>query len=173
MAKSLMQNKRKAVETFLKDAYTGSEKLVPGSSPSLVILTITNTSDKDSDALSSSASQPPLHPFTSPFLGQYVEDAAQHSVFHNASFFAVLDERSARDSTALLAARDPSGSVRTVRVTFSEVQRTLISLGIGSIGFAEIQSIAAAQGNEGVYGAPVPGQGQQKGGPAPRKRLGA
>jgi hypothetical protein len=169
----LTQNEPKAVETFVDDAYTGSEQLIPGTPPSLVILTTTNTSDKGSDALSSSASQPPLQPFTSPFLGQSVEDAAQHPVFHNASFFAVLDERSARDSTALLAARDPNGSVRTVRVTFSEVQRTLISLGIGSIGFAELQSIAAAQGNEGVYGAPVPGQGPQKGGAAPRKKLGA
>jgi hypothetical protein len=137
-----------------------------------VVLTITNTSDKGSDALSSSASQPPLQPFTSLFLGQSVEDVAQHPVFHKASFFAVLDERSARDNTALLAARDPNGSVRTVRATSSEVQRTLISLDIGSIGFAEIQSVAAAQGNEGVYGAPVPEQGPQKGGQAPRKRLG-
>jgi hypothetical protein len=161
------------VETFLKDAYTGSEQLVPGTPLSLVILTITNTSDKGSDALSFSASQPPLQPFTSPFLGQSVEDAAQHPVFHNASFFAVLDKRSARDSTALLAARSSNGSVCTARVTFSEIQRTLISLYISSIGFAEIQSIAAAQGNEGVYGAPVPGQGVQKGDPAPRKRLGA
>ena len=161
------------METFLKDAYTGSEQLVPGTPPSLVILTIANTSDKGIDALSSSASQPPLEPFTSPFLGRSVEDAAQHPVFHNASFFAVLDERSLHDSTALLAARDPNGSVSTVHVTFSEVQRTLIPLGVGSIGFTDIQSIAAAQGNEGVYGAPVPGQGPRKGGPAPRKRLGA
>ena len=168
-----MQNKRKAVETFLKDAYTGSEQLVPGTPPSLVILTITNTSDKGSGACSSSASQPSLKPLKSPFIGRSVEDAAQHPVFHNVSFFGVLDESSAFDSTALLAARDPNGSVRTVRVTFSEVQRTLISLGIGSIGFAEIQSTAAAQGNEGVYGAPVPGQGPRKGEPAPRKSLGA
>jgi hypothetical protein len=169
-----MQSQQKTVETLLKDAYTGSEQLVPGTPPSLLILTITNTNDQGSDALSSSsASQPPVEPFISPFLGQSVEDAAQHPVLRNASFFAVLDERSTRDSTALLAACDPNGSVRTVRVTFSKVQRTLISLNIGSIGFTEIQSIAAAQGNEGVYGAPVPGQGPQKGGAAPRKRLGA
>jgi hypothetical protein len=158
------------VEIFLNDAYAGSEQLVPGTPPSLVILTITNTSDGGSDALFSSASQPPLQPFTSPFLGQSVEEAAQHPVFSNASFFAVLDEHSSRDSTALLAARDPNGSVHTVRVTFPEVQRTLISLGIGSIGFDEIQSIAADQGNGGVYGASDPGQ---QGGPAPRMRLGA
>jgi hypothetical protein len=159
------------VDTFLKDAYTGSEQLVPGTPPSLVILTTDNTSDKGSDALSSSASQPPLQPFTSPFLGQSIEDAAQHPIFQQASFFAVLDERSASDNTALLASRKPDGSVHTVRATFSEVQRTLISIGIGSMGFAEIQSIA--QGNDGVYGAPAPGQGPQKGNPAPRKKLGA
>jgi hypothetical protein len=168
----LTQNKRKDVETFLNDAYTGSEQLVPGTPPSLVILTITNTSDEGSDALSSSASQPPLQPFTSPFFGQSVEEAAQHTVFRNASFFAVLDQRSSRDSTALLAACDPNGSVHTVRVIFSEVQRTLISLLIGSIRFGEIQSIAANQGNGGVYGAPAPGLGPQQGGPAPRMKLG-
>jgi hypothetical protein len=169
----LTQNKLKDVETFLNDAYTGSEQLVPGTPPSLVILTITNTSDEGNDALSSSASQPPLQPFTSPFLGQSVEESAQHPFFHNASFFAALDERSSRDGTALLAARDPNGSVHTVRATFSEVQRTLISLRIGSIGFDEIQSIAADQGNGGIYGVPAPGLGPQQGGPAPRMRLGA
>jgi hypothetical protein len=138
-----------------------------------VILTITNTSGEGSDALSSSASQPPLQSFTSPFSGQSVEEAAQHPVFQNASFFAVLDERSTRDSTALLVARDPNGSVHTVRVTFLEVQRTLISLGIGSIGFDEIQSIAVDQSNRGVYGAPARRRGPQQGGPAPRMRLGA
>jgi hypothetical protein len=168
----LKQNKPKAVEAFLKDAYNGSEQLVPGTRPSLVIFTITNTSGKGSNALSSSASQPPMKPIISPFLGQSVEDVAQHSVFHNASFFAVLDERSARDSTALLADRDPDGNITPVRVTFSEAQRTLIALRVGSIGFAEIQSIAAAQGDEGVYGVPLSGSGPQKGGPAPRKRLG-
>lgn len=161
------------MEKFLKDAYTGSEQLVPGTSPSLVILTTSNTSDKGSDALTSSASQPPVQSFTSPFLGQSVEDAARHPVLQNASFFAVLDEHSARDSTALLAARDPNGSVDTVRVAFSAVQRTLISLDIGSIGFAEIQSIADTQGNGGVYGSSVSTQRPQKGGPAPRKKLGA
>lgn len=167
-----MQDERKAVETFLKDAYTGSEQLVPGTPPSLVILTTTNTSEEGSDALSSSASQPPLQPFTSPFLDQSVGDAAQHPVFCNTSFFAVLDECSTRDSIALLAARDANGSVRTARVTFVEVQRTLISLSIGSIGFAEIQSIAAAaQDSRKVYGASVPRQYPQKGSPAHRKRL--
>jgi hypothetical protein len=170
--KPLTQKKQKDVETFLNDAYTGSEQLVPGTPPSLVILTITNTSDEGSDALSSSASQPPLQPFTSPFFGQSVEEAAQHTVFRNASFFAVLDQRSSRDSTALLAACDPNGSVHTVRVTFPEVHRTLISLVIGSIRFGEIQSIAANQGNGGVYGAPAPGLGPQQGGPAPRMKLG-
>jgi hypothetical protein len=172
-AKPLTQNKRKDVETFLNEAYTGSEQLVPGTPPTLVILTITNTSDEGNDALSFSPSQPPLQPFTSPFLDQSVEESAQHPIFHNASFFAVLDERSSRDSTALLAARDPNGSVHTVRTTFPEVQRTLISLRIGSIGFDEIQSIAAAQGNGGVYGAPALGLGLQQGRPAPRMRLDA
>ncbi|EMD63371.1 hypothetical protein COCSADRAFT_357797 [Bipolaris sorokiniana ND90Pr] len=161
------------LENFLKDAYTSSEQLVPGTSPSLVILTTSNTSDKGSDALTSSASRSPLQPFTSPFLGKSVENAAQHPVFQNASLFVVLDERSTRDNTALLAARDPNGTVDTVRVTFSAVQRTLISLDICSIGFAEIQSIADAQGNDGVYGTPVSTQGPQKGCPAPRKKLGA
>ncbi|KAJ8112705.1 hypothetical protein OPT61_g4988 [Boeremia exigua] len=171
-AKSLIQDEQKTMETFLKDAYTGSEQLVPGTPPRLVILTSTNTSNKGSHALSSSASQPPLQSFTSPFLGQSVEDAAQHPVIQKVGFFAVLDERSARDGTALLAACEPNSNVSTVRVIFSEVQRSLISISIGSIGFAEIQNIAASQGNEGIYGAPDSGQGPRKGGQAPRKKLG-
>ncbi|USP82862.1 hypothetical protein yc1106_10136 [Curvularia clavata] len=161
------------VEMFLRDAYTGSEQLVPGTSPSLVVLTTSNTSDKGSDALTLSASQPPLQSFTSPFLGQSIEEVALHSVFQNVSFFAVLEERSTRDSTVLLAARNPNGSVDTVRVAFSVVQRTLISLDVGSLGFAEIQSIADVQGNDWVYGMPISRQCPQKGGPAPRKKLGA
>ena len=160
------------METFLEDSYAGSEDLAPGTPPSLVILTTSNTSDTGGGAFSG-ASQPPLQPFTSPFFGQSIADAAQHPVLQDTRFFAILDERSARDSTALLAARDPNGSVRTVRAIFLEVQRMLITLDVGCIEFSEIQANATTRCSEGVYGVPLPGQpGPRRGGPAPRKKLG-
>ncbi|KAI1400033.1 hypothetical protein F4819DRAFT_462736 [Hypoxylon fuscum] len=146
-------------ERFLSEALAGSNKLAPGSEPALAIVTTTRFSP-------SIASQPRLQPFSSPFLGQSVEEISRE--LDGATFFAILDGRSMEDETALLATCDEDGTVQTARVTFNYTQSLLVSLDIATLGFGEIQHIATSSG--GVYGRNR--ETPQRGAPAPRKRLG-
>lgn len=117
------------------------------------------------DDVPSGASKPPLQPFTSPFLGQSIEDISRQ--LNGATYFAILDERSAQDETVILG-EHRDGKVETVRVTFYSAQSLLTSFYIGTLGFSEIQHIAAKEG--GVYKQEKP-EGRRKGGSAPRKML--
>lgn len=142
---------------------------MPGSEPCLAVITTNATAD-GALLLPSSPSQPPLEPFASPFLGQPVEAVAQRLRSTDVCFFAVLDERSAADETALVVASGAGGGgIQTVRATFDEVQRLLTALDVGSLGIEEVRSIAESNG--GVYGPAR--ESAKKGQPAPRKRLGA
>ncbi|KAF9636034.1 hypothetical protein BFW01_g6929 [Lasiodiplodia theobromae] len=161
------------IDKFLSEAHAASERLVPGSEPCLAVITAAADGVL---LLPSSASQPPLEPFASLFLGQPVEAVAQRLSSTDAYFFAVLDERSAADETALVVASRGAGGgggggggVQAVRVTFDEVQRLLTALDVGSLGIEEVRSVAESNG--GVYGPAR--ESAQKGQPAPRKRLGA
>ncbi|KAI2470950.1 hypothetical protein F4781DRAFT_155781 [Annulohypoxylon bovei var. microspora] len=147
------------IERLLSDSLEGSNKLAPGSEPSLAIVTTANE-------VPTTASWPPLPPFTSPFLGQSVEEVSDQ--FAHITHFAVLDERSINDETATLVQRGSLGDVQTARVTFGSVQSVLIALDVATIGFSEIQSIAAFKGD--VYG--IDSGSPKKGQPAPRMRLG-
>ncbi|KAI1642461.1 uncharacterized protein F4817DRAFT_352896 [Daldinia loculata] len=146
------------VEKFLRDALAGSNDLAPNSDPCLAIITM-------ADDVPSGASKPPLQPFTSPFLGQSIEDISRQ--LNGATYFAILDERSAQDETVILG-EHRDGKVETVRVTFYSAQSLLTSFYIGTLGFSEIQHIAAKEG--GVYKQEKP-EGRRKGGSAPRKML--
>ncbi|KAK0658547.1 hypothetical protein DIS24_g4660 [Lasiodiplodia hormozganensis] len=162
------------IDKFLSEAHAASERLVPGSEPCLAVITTTAAAAAADGALllPSSPSRPPLEPFASPFLGQPVEAIAQRLSSADASFFAVLDERSAADETALVVASRGAGGgggVQAVRVTFDEVQRLLTALDVASLGIEEVRSIAESNG--GVYGPDR--ESTRKGQPAPRKRLGA
>ncbi|KAF4537011.1 uncharacterized protein LTHEOB_11720 [Lasiodiplodia theobromae] len=159
------------IDKLLSEAHAASERLVPGSEPCLAVITTTAAAADGALLLPSSPSQPPLEPFASAFLGQPVEAVAQRLSSTDASFFAVLDERSAADETALVvvASRGTGGGVQDVRVTFDEVQRLLTALDVGSLGIEEVRSIAESNGR--VYGPAR--ESAQKGQPAPRKRLGA
>ncbi|KAI1103184.1 hypothetical protein F4804DRAFT_239260 [Jackrogersella minutella] len=147
------------IEKFLTDALNGSNKLAPGSEPSLAIVTAAN-------GVPTTASSPPLQPFTSPFIGQSVEQISRQ--FNEMAHFSVLDERSTEDETAVLVERNSDDSIHTVRVTFGSSQSLLTALDVATLGFTEIQNIATSSG--GVYGKnhPSPQEGQL----APRKRLG-
>lgn len=59
--------------------------------------------------------------------------------------------------------------MQTVRVGFESAEILLVTLEVGSIGFNELQSIAAGSG--GVYRRE--NETPQRGGYAPRKRLGS
>lgn len=95
-----------------------------------------------------------------------MEEVSQR--IRNVDLFAILDERSESDDTAILVSRAPDGKISTVRAAFDLVQIQLVALQVGSGGFEELQSIAATSGgvlrsnNENV----------KKGGATPRKRLG-
>ncbi|KAL1615676.1 hypothetical protein SLS56_011727 [Neofusicoccum ribis] len=148
------------VNKLLDDAHAGSERLAPGSPRVLAVA----TSAAEAQA-PTTATLPPVQQSAPPFPKQTAEHVAQH--VGSAAFFVLLDERSVTDDTAVLAARRAGGAVDTVRVAFSAVQHLLASLDMATMGFAEIQSIAEANG--GVYGG---GGAPRQGGPAPRKRLG-
>ncbi|KAI0842587.1 hypothetical protein F5Y06DRAFT_130676 [Hypoxylon sp. FL0890] len=147
------------IEKFLNEALAGSNKLAPGSEPALAIITATNE-------LPTIASMPPLQPFTSPFIGQSVEEVSRQ--LNEAAHFAVLDERSMEDETVALVNRNSDRSVQTARVTFDSAQSLLTALDVATLGFEEIRHIAASEG--GVYGRNR--ESPKRGRPAPRVRLG-
>jgi hypothetical protein len=155
----------KVLEKFLSEALSGSQRLVPNSEPELGIATVSD--DGPAPSVPTTASRPPLPPSLIPFVTPSAEDASRQ--VGDAQFFAVLDEQSSRNDTAILVARQEDDAIQTVRVTFDSAQHLLTALDIATLGFEEIRNIADSSG--GVYGTPAPG-GPQKGGAAPRKRLG-
>ncbi|RYP53408.1 hypothetical protein DL769_010524 [Monosporascus sp. CRB-8-3] len=116
-------------------------------------------------SIPTTASEPPVQPFTSPFIGQSAEEVSNH--VNGVNYLVILDKQSTEDDTAVLVARGPGG-VQTVRTTFESAQHLLTAVEIATLGFDEIQQIAGSSG--GVYGASR--NEPQRGGPAPRRRLG-
>ncbi|KAI0869324.1 hypothetical protein GGS24DRAFT_166506 [Hypoxylon argillaceum] len=148
---------------LLDQARTGSEELVPNSEYELSV--IAATSDGSSRLLDE-ATVPPLDDSFRPFIANSLEDAAKN--IGQATNFAVLDQQSMVDDSAILVRRESDGSLATTRATFKSVQVVLVSLAMATLGFQEIKNIADSQG--GVYGRPV--ETPRKGGPTPRMRLG-
>ncbi|KAI0881837.1 uncharacterized protein GGS22DRAFT_57488 [Annulohypoxylon maeteangense] len=148
------------IEKLLSDSLEGAKKMAP-SEPSLAVVT------KADNMSHTTASTPPFQPFDSPFIGQSVKEISRQ--FPQAHHFAVLDERSLGEKTVVLVELSSPDNVQTVRVTFGSAQSVLLALNLATLGFKDIQSIAASNG--GVYdlisGSPKKGQS------APRKRLGA
>ncbi|KAI1322620.1 hypothetical protein F5Y16DRAFT_415801 [Xylariaceae sp. FL0255] len=157
-------SQNQVLNKLLKQALAGSEALVPNSEHELAII---DTSEDGSSKLPETATKPPLDDTFRAFIARSLEDAAKH--VGDAHYFALIDNRSGEDDTTLLVCcGQEDGALETVRTTFKSVQTSLVSLGIASLGFNEIQSIAGSQG--GVYGRPT--TTPQRGGPAPRMRLG-
>ncbi|KAI1816371.1 hypothetical protein GGS20DRAFT_583608 [Poronia punctata] len=147
----------------LDEALAGSEELAPNSEHELSIVVATSDG---SSRVPDEARAPPLGDNFAPFVAGSVEDAGRHHV-GGAPYFAVLDQQSANDDTAILVRRQESGSFDTARVTLRSAQIVLISLTMATLGFEEVQTIADSQG--GVYGRPR--QTPRKGRPAPPKEL--
>lgn len=155
----------KTLNKLLTEALNGSNELVPGSDHELAIVEARDGASRIPDE----AAIPPLDESFRAYVAASVADAAAKHVA-DASHFAVLDEQSASDDTALLVSRNgDNGAVDgEARVTFDSVQMVLNSLAMATLGFAEVQSIADSQG--GVYGRPA--ETPKRGEPAPRMRLG-
>ncbi|KAI8949397.1 hypothetical protein F4801DRAFT_405657 [Xylaria longipes] len=148
---------------LLDQARAGSEELVPNSEHELSIVV---TNSDGSRKLPDGVTIPPLNDSFKPFIASSVENAAK--AIGKAAYFAVLDQQSTIDDSAIIVRRQSDGSLATTRATFKSVQTLLVSLSIATIGFQELKNIADSQG--GVYGRPV--ETPRKGGAAPRKRLG-
>ncbi|KAF3767840.1 hypothetical protein M406DRAFT_328895 [Cryphonectria parasitica EP155] len=128
---------------------------------------------------------PPTEPFTSPYAGMAPQDLIQiftaqlsgaATTHYNKTYFAILDERTLQDESALLVALkkdDGANGFETVRVTFEQVQKLLIAWDVACGSVEEVQAIAQTQPG-GVYGrTPSPASPPVlEGRPAPRKRLG-
>ncbi|KAI0188582.1 hypothetical protein EV127DRAFT_512835 [Xylaria flabelliformis] len=148
---------------LLDQAQSGSEELIPNSEYEL---TIVGENSDGSSKLPDSVTIPPLNDGFKPFIASSVEDATKTT--GETAYFAVLDQQSTNDDSAILVHRQTDGSLETARAAFKSVQTLLVSLSMATLGFQEIKSIAHSQ--SGVYGRPVETPG--KGGAAPRKRLG-
>ncbi|KAJ8132230.1 hypothetical protein O1611_g1393 [Lasiodiplodia mahajangana] len=148
---------------LLDQARAGSEELVPNSE---FELSVVGTTSEGFSKLLDEATVPPLDDSFKPFVASSLEDASKN--IGQAAYFAVLDQQSATDDSAVLVHRQNDGSLTTARATFKSVQAILVSLSMATLGFQEIKSIADSQG--GVYGRPT--ETPRKGGEAPRKRLG-
>ncbi|KAI0972127.1 hypothetical protein F4678DRAFT_69142 [Xylaria arbuscula] len=148
---------------LLNESFAGSEELVLDSEHKLTI--VANAGD-GSSRLQEEASVPPLCDTFAPFVAASIDDAARH--IGDVSYFAVLDQQSLDDSTALLLYRQKDGSNSTARVTFKSVQHVLVSLSVATLGFQKTQNIVESQG--GIYGRDE--NRPKKGGHAPPKKLG-
>ncbi|KAI0440891.1 hypothetical protein F4803DRAFT_525424 [Xylaria telfairii] len=148
---------------LLDQALAGSEELVPNSEHELSIVV---TNSDGSSKLPGRATIPPLNDSFRPFIASSVEDAAKN--IGTAAYFAVLDQQSMTDDSAVIVRRQGDGSLESARATFKSVQTLLVSLSMATLGFQEIKNIAGSHG--GVYGRPL--ETPRKGGAAPRMRLG-
>ncbi|KAK4109661.1 hypothetical protein N656DRAFT_800879 [Canariomyces notabilis] len=169
---------KQLIDSFLGVAYAESEDLAPGVGPRLVMMASGKATADDgldtvlaAPAVSGHAAELP----PSPFIGMSVSEVAERLGSPINRLFVVIDSRSAEDETVLLAttmglesddrseggiAREGRDSrddheddcaVRTVRVTFASSQSVLIALDMATMGFEEVQSIAA-ESPQGVYG---------------------
>ena len=149
----------------MNEAHAGAEQLVPDTPRRLAVVTASSVDGTVS--IPKIASEPPVPPFTSPFIGQSAEEVSKHA--DGVEYFVVLDKRSTEDDSAVLVDYQPGpGGVQTVRATFDSAQHLLTAVEMATLGFNEIQQIADSSG--GVYG--TSRGGVQKGGPAPAMRLG-
>lgn len=169
------------IDRFLSVTYAESEDLAPGLGPCLVVLGDQNVEDALATTTTTPGSSAELPP--SPFIGMCTAaEVAERLGAAGNGLFVVMDSQSAKDDTVLLVnvAGDDDGDdatsqadkVQTVRATFASTQSVLVALHVGSQGFREVQLIAADLPDR-VYGAGGRGNRGQRGGPAPRKRLGS
>ncbi|KAK4208023.1 hypothetical protein QBC37DRAFT_297504, partial [Rhypophila decipiens] len=112
----------------------------------------------------------------SSFIDNYPTAVAEQLGSPANRFFIIMDKQSAEDDTVVLAHTTKDGQVETVRATFSPAQIVTTALDVGSQGFEGVQAIVADSA-DGVYRqGPERDEAEtqrERGGPAPRKVLGA
>ncbi|SPQ20353.1 1921b0f6-033d-43f3-863f-5f657a69f55f [Thermothielavioides terrestris] len=158
------------IDNILTASYEYSEHLSAGIGPLLAVLpgpgdgndgSNMDTVEANVTMAGTAASLPP-----SPFIGMSAEQVAERLGEPKNRFFAVLDARTAEDSTVLLAAMETdddgevTGRLQTVRAAPKWVQATLVALDIATMGFEEVIDMAEDEPG-GVYGASGhPGRGE-------------
>lgn len=159
------------IDYCLGQTYHNSSKM--DCQPSLLLV---SSLDKLVQANMSEATQPPISPFQSPFIGKSIEDVARtlHSTIEDAlsnaidpNFFAVLDEKSLSDESGLIV-QVKNGAVDFVRVHFDTINAELIRIQMITFDIKETKGLVR---EDGVFRTRPPEE-SRKGGPAPRKKLG-
>ncbi|KAI5210135.1 hypothetical protein E4T39_00538 [Aureobasidium subglaciale] len=159
------------IDHFLEQTYQNSSKM--DCQPYLLLI-------RSLDDLSTNdhhhATQPPVKSFSSPFLDKSLEEIAEmlqrtirtsESNMIDLNLFAVLDDQSlSLDSGLIVQVKD--GVADSVRVHFDTINAELMRV---SIITHDIKETRWLLGDDGVFRTKPPEE-SQKGGPAPRKKLG-
>ncbi|KAI1462684.1 hypothetical protein F4805DRAFT_5736 [Annulohypoxylon moriforme] len=125
------------IDEFLVDSFEGINRASrSGSYPILTIMT--------NNRISTTPSQPPIQSFNNPYAGHSVEYILH--LFPRLDFFAILDERSILDRTALVVASSPSDGLQVVRAPFASTEAILVALISPLFTIQTFQEIAAHQG---------------------------
>ncbi|KAK5651717.1 hypothetical protein OQA88_11786 [Cercophora sp. LCS_1] len=108
------------IDCFLSQAYDTNDDLAPGSDHTLLVVSVDN--DLESGAVASPGQI--LSP--SPFIGQSIQEVADH-LGPAVTLFIVLDEQSSREETAVLVSREGGNDgnvdrVQMVRIAFGPAQ---------------------------------------------------
>ncbi|KAM7198469.1 hypothetical protein V8F33_004975 [Rhypophila sp. PSN 637] len=160
------------IDRFLATTYAYAEHLAAGLGPQLTVLGDSNNVEAALSTPTDAGTAANLTP--SSFIGTTPAAVAEQLSSPANRFFIIMDKQSAEDDTVVLAHTTDDGQVETVRATFSSAQIVTTALDVGSQGFEEIQVIATDSA-DGVYG-PERDEAEtqrERGGPAPRKVLGA
>lgn len=122
------------------------------------------------------ATQTPIRPFQSPFIGHSIEGVAKtlrstskfaSSNTIDSSLFAILDEKSLDEDSGLIV-QVKGGEVDSVRVHFDTINAELIRVDMITFDIRETKGLV---GKDGVFRTKPPEESRKRG-PAPRKKLG-
>ncbi|KEQ89819.1 hypothetical protein M438DRAFT_309568 [Aureobasidium pullulans EXF-150] len=156
---------------FLHETYRNSSKM--DCQPSLFLISSLNDLNASQELI---ASQTPVQPFSSPFLGQSAEDTAKLLQSHinklptsnlHPTLLVILDEESIFSDSGLIV-QIKNSVVHSVRVHFDTINAELIRIMMITFDIKETQGLV---GENGVFRTKPPDE-SKKGRPAPRKKLG-
>lgn len=159
------------INDFLHQTYRNSSKM--DCQPRLCLISSLDTLDASQELI---ASQTPVQPFSSPFLGQSAEDTAKllQSLINklptsnlHPTLLVILDEESTSSDSGLIV-QIKNSAVNSVRVHFDTINAELIRIMTITFDIKETQGLV---GEDGVFRTKPPDE-SKKGRPAPRKKLG-
>ena len=137
------------INKLLNDSFTGFKRLTTptyGESGRCLAI-ITKNEHNGTVNMPTKATIPPVHEFSSPFIGWSAEEIGRKIVHQSYYCFAVLDERSGQDETVIIGVRI-GDEIHTVRADFMSGQLLMQNLAIINIDIWEVKRHADA--NEGV-----------------------